>query len=421
MTCTMMKKIVILMAVMLIMGTSAASSSRGDQKVLVLVDDMDVAKSHRGFINDIKKMGFDTRVELATSEDVVLQDVETWLFDKLVVLGGESKFGPGVTARKQLDFFESGRDIYLALSPKSSSSIRALAGRLGADLELAGTMVVDHIEFDSKVDAGNHTAVVAHAAHGLSRMMSTDQSIVFVNGIGFSVSPESYLTTSVLHGSPSSFSGKDGKPAQSKTALGGYNLKLAAFVQGRNNARAAVIGSVDMLADVVLRKVKGNAGFVTDSLTWVFQQKSVLKSSKIRHRIIGGEVQPSVYRIKDDVEVSVDIEECTGSTCTPYDGTDVQIELVMLDPYIRKTLTNLGNGTFTAQMKVPDVYGVFKWILDYKRPGLSWIYESETVPIRPFRHDEYPRFLSQAFPYYSSVLAMTIGFLCTGAFFMYSK
>ena len=412
---------IILIALLLTANSMALATVNGDQKVLVLVDTMDVSKSHRQLIDDIKKMGFDTRVELATSNDVVLQDVETWLFDKLVVLGGESKFGSGITARKQLEFFESGRDIYLVVSPKSSSSIRALAGRFGADLEAAGTMVVDHFAFHKTIDAGDHTAVVASVDDGLSRMISTSEDIVFVNGIGFSISPEAYMTAGVLHGSPTSYSGKDGKAGEGKSALGGYNLKLAAFVQGRNNARAAVIGSMDMLSDEVLQKAKANAGFASESLAWVFQQKSVLKSSKIRHRVLGGEDQPSTYRIKDEVEVSIDIEECNGSTCAPYDGADVQIELVMLDPYIRKTLTNVGNGTFTAQMKVPDVYGVFKWIVDYKRPGLSWVYQSETVPIRPFRHNEYPRFLSQAFPYYSSVLAMTVGFLCTGAFFMYSK
>ncbi len=412
---------IILLALALVATSMVGATDNGDQKVLVLVDSMDVAKSHSQLIDGINKMGFKTQVELSTSEDVVLQDVETWLFDKLVVLGGESKFGPGITARKQLDFFESGRDVYLIISPKSASSIRALAGRFGADLEIAGNVVIDHLAYDKKIDNGDHTAVIASVDDGLSRMISSTKDLVFVNGIGLSVSPEAHMTTCVLHGSPSSFSAKNGKAGQGKSALGGYNLKLAVFTQGRNNARAAVIGSVDMLSDAILAKSKENAKFATDSLAWVFQQKSVLKSSKIRHRIVGGEEQPSLYRIKDIVEVAVDIEECNGSTCAPYDGTDVQMELVMLDPYIRKTLTNLGNGTFTAEMKVPDVYGVFKWVLDYKRPGLSWIYQTETVSIRPFRHDEYPRFLSQAFPYYSSVMAMTLGFVCTGAFFMYSK
>ena len=54
-----------------------------------------------------------------------------------------------------------------------------------------------------------------------------------------------------------------------------------------------------------------------------------------------------------------------------------------------------GQGTFSRQVKVPDTYGVFKWVLQYHRPGYSYIDMTETVPIRPFRHDEYERFIQQ--------------------------
>lgn len=39
---------------------------------------------------------------------------------------------------------------------------------------------------------------------------------------------------------------------------------------------------------------------------------------------------------------------------------DVQVELVMLDPYVRATLAPDAAGTFSATIKLPDVYGVFK-------------------------------------------------------------
>ena len=42
---------------------------------------------------------------------------------------------------------------------------------------------------------------------------------------------------------------------------------------------------------------------------------------------------------------------------------------------------------------------------------------AETVPVRPFRHDEYERFIPQAYPYYASVIALMAGFLLTALFF----
>lgn len=46
-------------------------------------------------------------------------------------------------------------------------------------------------------------------------------------------------------------------------------------------------------------------------------------------------------------------------------------------------------------VKVPDQYGVFKWVLRYHRLGYSYIDMEATVPIRPFRHSEYERFILQ--------------------------
>ena len=45
----------------------------------------------------------------------------------------------------------------------------------------------------------------------------------------------------------------------------------------------------------------------------------------------------------------------------------------MLDPYVRATLGHDGAGRFAALVKVPDSYGVFKWVLTYRRLGYSYI------------------------------------------------
>jgi oligosaccharyltransferase complex subunit beta len=52
---------------------------------------------------------------------------------------------------------------------------------------------------------------------------------------------------------------------------------------------------------------------------------------------------------------------------------DVQVEFVMLDPYVRATLAHDGAGRFSTRVKVPDTYGVFKWVLDYRRLGYTYI------------------------------------------------
>lgn len=89
----------------------------------------------------------------------------------------------------------------------------------------------------------------------------------------------------------------------------------------------------------------------------------------------------------------------------------------MLDPYIRRTLTPLPSASnqraakFQTHLQLPDVYGVFTFRVNYKRPGYTYLLDQSTVALRPFRHDEYPRFLTAAYPYYAGAASMSAGFL----------
>ena len=74
-----------------------------------------------------------------------------------------------------------------------------------------------------------------------------------------------------------------------------------------------------------------------------------------------------------------------------------------------------------TEIHVPDTYGVFKFVVDYKRLGYSYIELSEQVPVRPFKHDEFERFILTAYPYYTSAFSCMAAFLVFGIFFLYQK
>ena len=107
----------------------------------------------------------------------------------------------------------------------------------------------------------------------------------------------------------------------------------------------------------------------------------------------------------------------------PFLTDDLQVELVMLNPYIRTQLKLLSNNkpTYTLSFKAPDKHGVFKFVIDYKRLGYSYIDVSTKLPLRPFRHNEFPRYLPAAYPYYVSVIVMFGSFLVFSAVFLFSK
>lgn len=71
-------------------------------------------------------------------------------------------------------------------------------------------------------------------------------------------------------------------------------------------------------------------------------------------------------------------------------------------------------------MVVPDTLGIYKFKVYHRRFGYSLIEAETLVSCIQFRHDEYPRFLNVALPYYTNIfLSMAAGFLFI-MFFLYS-
>ena len=46
-----------------------------------------------------------------------------------------------------------------------------------------------------------------------------------------------------------------------------------------------------------------------------------------------------------------------------------------------------------------------------RRSRWAHLYSATTVPVVPPRHDEYPRFLSAAWPYYTGAISSSVGFV----------
>ena len=123
-------------------------------------------------------------------------------------------------------------------------------------------------------------------------------------------------------------------------------------------------------------------------------------------------INPTRYRIKDLVSFSAKIEEYRLSCdCfVAFEEDDVQFEFIRLDAFVRQMMTHDGNGNYKIDFMLPDVFGVYKFTINYQRRGWGYIFHEQLVSVRPFRHDEYRRFLPAAYPYYLGTASMVIGF-----------
>eukprot|EP01114_Cavostelium_apophysatum_P017985 TRINITY_DN5466_c0_g1_i1.p1 TRINITY_DN5466_c0_g1~~TRINITY_DN5466_c0_g1_i1.p1 ORF type:complete len:208 (-),score=56.41 TRINITY_DN5466_c0_g1_i1:46-669(-) len=204
-------------------------------------------------------------------------------------------------------------------------------------------------------------------------------------------------------------------------------------MQARNNARVVFSGSLQLFSDRFFTsnvqrttdtkrfEKSGNEQFAKQVASWAFQEKGVLRIRNPHVHRVGESDVPRSFTINDTVEYSVEIEEWNGRRFVPYTGEDVQLEYIMLDPYVRTYLKHDGKGRFSSQFVLPDVYGVFTFKVEYHRKGLSFLDSILRVPVRPFRHNEYERFIPSAYPYYASAFSMMAGLFVFSWFFLYHR
>jgi oligosaccharyltransferase complex subunit beta len=84
------------------------------------------------------------------------------------------------------------------------------------------------------------------------------------------------------------------------------------------------------------------------------------------------------------LEYFIDIYEYDFETATwkPFLTDDIQIEFTTLNPYYRLQMKMMNKPTYSVSFKAPDRCGVFKFIIEYRRVGYSYLDVSTKVRIK---------------------------------------
>lgn len=377
----------------------------------------------------------------------------------------------GLEQSELVSFVDAGGNLLVAADAEEGAGVsgatRDLAAAFGVDYDAGKARVIDHHAVHAS-DSGSHTRFSTGAyfpsAHLVGAKLAAPGAPALVyEGTGMSVSPTNILATRVLTATATGYSAVPGEALNGFPHSTGSDTVLVAAVQARNNARAVFTGSSWMLSDAAFlagaaKAKKGlglasaagsaNALFSDAIVQWACQEAGVLRAANLRHSHADGSPaeyqlhddadkpdlplsmfpQPEVarnsrvYRIKDDVVFAVDLQLYNASTGAwqPYAAPDVQLEFVMLDPYVRMPLADDGRGTFSARFTVPDVYGIYHFRVQYRRPGLTVISLKDQVSVRPFRHNEYERFIGAAYPYYTTAFTMMAAVFVFAFMFLFS-
>ena len=129
----------------------------------------------------------------------------------------------------------------------------------------------------------------------------------------------------------------------------------------------------------------GNMELASDIARWAFKNSGVLRVVEVKHHLAGETNPPAAYTIEQDVIYTIKVEELNNGVWRPFQTKDLQLEFFRIDPFVRVFLTPSSTGEFKAAFKLPDVYGVFKFKVDYDRIGYTHLFSSTQVRIAKYR------------------------------------
>ncbi|CAM8925129.1 unnamed protein product [Rhodiola kirilowii] len=429
--------VVTLLSLLTISCNAFSTDSPTDRRILVLLDDFAIKSSHSLYFKSLQSRGFELDFKLADDPKIALQRYGEHLYDGLVIFAPTiERFGGSIDLASILEFVDSGHDLILAGDASASDLIREIATECGVDFdEDASAMIIDHTSYAVSDTEGDHTLIAADDLLESEVILGKEKvtAPVLFQGIGHSLNPSNSLVLKVLSASHSAYSANPATKLSDPPSLYGKSISLVSVVQARNNARIVISGSLSMFSNRFLRssvqkagsttkhEKSGNEQFLTEISKWVFHERGHLKAVNVKHHKVGEDNEPAIYRITDDLEYSVEIYEWSGTSWEPYVTDDVQVQFYMMSPYVLKTLTTDNKGLYFTSFKVPDVYGVFQFKVEYQRLGYTTLSLSKQIPVRPFRHNEYERFIPAAYPYYGAAFSMMAGFFIFSVVHLYHK
>jgi oligosaccharyltransferase complex subunit beta len=394
------------------------------------------------------------------------------IYDNIIYFAPSTEKHSSISSEDIIEFSNEGGNLLFALSRETSDYVRDIVETFGITLDKKGTEVIDHFEGENNSDfrlilyfllyilnffskifltiSLQHVNFLARNYDKASPVIGryseiTKELPVVFHGIGHSIEDNNILAVKLLKGNPSTYSASPNRDAIESS---GEKTLLVTAIQARNNARVLISGSIEMFSNSFFSNSNaGNELFCNEISKWAFGESGVLRFRDILHHksdgsppdvILHEKVRPDlpqslypdpeitrnslVYRIKDDIVYSMIVEEYSNGNWKPFSANDLQMEFVMLDPHVRKTMTcDPVTGKFIASFVAPDNYGVFKFRVLYRRPGYSVLHAETQVSIRPFKHDEYERFIFSAYPYYTSALSATVAFLIFSVLFLFSS
>ncbi|MGH0120054.1 UNVERIFIED_CONTAM: hypothetical protein FKN15_064303 [Acipenser sinensis] len=457
----------------LLLVLATLHGAHADGRTLVLLDNVNIKDTHSVFFRSLADRGFDLSFKTADDPGLSLIKYGQFLYEHLIIFSPSVEdFGGNINVETITAFIDGGGNVLVAASSDIGDPLRELGSECGIEFDEEKTAVIDHHNYDIS-DPGKHTLIVADPESlmksptitgpatgkpilfkGVGMVADPDNPLVLdilnlsltshpqpynqsqlichiniemlfifipssqhtlivadpeslmktptitgpatgkpilFKGVGMVADPDNPLVLDILTGSSTAYSYFPDRPITQYPHAVGKNNLLIAGLQARNNARVIFSGSLDFFSDA-------------------FFSSAVQKAMPGSESMVADPDNPLVLDI------------LTGSS-TAYSYFPDRPITQYPHAVGKNNLLIAGKkgGKYSVQFKLPDVYGVFQFKVDYNRLGYTHLYSSTQVSVRPLQHTQYERFIPSAFPYYASVFSMMGGLFVFSIVFLHMK
>ncbi|KAK4535329.1 hypothetical protein CDCA_CDCA04G1354 [Cyanidium caldarium] len=408
------------------------------RRVLVIVDD---AQPYSRLFQLLQEAAYQLEVRSPSDRSVRLRNAvgTEYLYDALLLMEpGMHTFGDSLRVQDVVDFVDANRSVVLAAAAPLGPLMEGVAEATGLEVDEAGTVLLDYVHavrplHSGRTNAWGETFAVRPEACGIAGRMTAsrilprgmpERPVVFSRAIGAAAKAGKELVRPVLCAPATAHSYEPHEVITSDEDaapfVAGREALLVSALHARFGARVTFVASVDALRDEYLSSGEyGNADFFLPLLTWTLGERGLLRIAAAEHyRVLpdGGRQHADRYRVGDTVRLEMRIEEWDGAKDAQHwqpwnEAPDLQLEWVMLDPYVRHDMRRVDDrGTYVAEFATPMKHGLFKFRVEHFRDGYTPLLYARVVPMQPFWHNEYQRFLVKAYPYYAAVFAVMAAF-----------
>jgi len=411
---------------------SLAKSSSGSSVLVVLQSSLK-REDYSIFFDNLEKQGYDLTFRAPKDEKPSIMEYDVPSFSHVILFAPDTKtFAQDITPQSLVTLLSGNTNLLVALSPKQTP-LSSLASEFSLILPPPGTPLISHFP---KRDTPATVIPIDVPAH---QILTPKTSPVWFSGVPHALGNNPLLIP-ILHAPAESFAADTDQDSASDTLYdasekggeglwAGSALGVVTGFQTREGSRVMWVGGVELFSDEFAKKEiskgvnPGNEQFSRDIASWTFQEKLALRIDRTVHHLVNETAPREHYTINDNIVYDAYISQYNSKTSAwePFSGiNDLQLEFTMLDPHIRTALPPVRGepGKYSVTFRAPDRHGVFKFVIDYKRRGWSYLQSSTTVPVIPPRHDGYPRFLSAAWPYYAGAISTSVGFILFSALWL---